>query len=398
MDVEYFTSESVTKGHPDKLCDQVADAVLDDILKKDPLSYVACEVTATTGLIHVMGEISTNCYVDISAVARETVNGIGYNNTESCFNGNSCAVITSINAQSADIAMGVDKSLEYKNDSNCALLDRVGAGDQGIMYGYACKDTSTLMPAPIFLAHRITKELSNLRETGVLDYLRPDGKSQVTVAYENGIPKEVTKIVISAQHDENVSINTIKNDLIDLIVHSEKVIPSSIISDDIEILINPTGRFVVGGPAADSGLTGRKLMVDTYGGMAHHGGGAFSGKDPTKVDRSGSYMARYVAKNIVGANLADKCEVSVSYAIGIAQPVCVYVNSFGTSRYSNAKLTSAVEKVFDFRPKAIIDNFDLRKPIYKELAAYGHFGREDLNAPGKSWIRLENYWTQLKPT
>ncbi len=396
MGVEYFTSESVTNGHPDKLCDQVADAVLDKILEADPFSYVACEVTATTGLIHVMGEISTNCYVDIPAVARETVNSIGYNSTASCFNGNSCAVITSINSQSADIAMGVDKSVEYKNNLNCCLYDRVGAGDQGIMYGYACKDTPTLMPMPIFLAQKITKELSNLRESDTLNYLRPDGKAQVTVKYEDGVPKRVTKIIISTQHSEDVSIKKITSDLMELIIHNEKIIPNGIHSENVEVIINPTGRFVIGGPAADTGLTGRKLMVDTYGGVAHHGGGAFSGKDPTKVDRSGSYMARYVAKNIVGAGLAEKCEVSVSYAIGIAKPVCVYVNSFGKSKYSNEQLALVVNRIFDFRPMAIIDNFDLRKPIYKKLAAYGHFGREDLNLPWEKLDKIEELLNFIK--
>lgn len=385
MPSEYYTAESVTKGHPDKLCDQIADAILDEILKKDPLARVACEVTASAGLIHVMGEISTSCYVDIQSIARRSIKEAGYNKLDCGFNAETCAVITSINTQSKDIAVGVDKSLEYKNKKDCKLKDELGAGDQGIMYGYACSDTETLMPMPIFLSHKIVKELSRLREDNILDYLRPDGKSQVTVKYNNGVPSEVSKIVISTQHSESVLIEQIIKDLTELIVKNPKVIPQHMLTAETKIFINPTGRFVIGGPVADTGLTGRKIMVDTYGGMAHHGGGAFSGKDGTKVDRSGAYIARYVAKNIVGAKLATKCEVSVSYAIGVARPVSVYVNSFGTSNYSNQDLTSAVNAVFDFRPSAIIEKLELRKPIFKNLSVYGHFGRSDLDFP---WERL----------
>lgn len=386
MSLEYFTSESVTKGHPDKLCDQIADSVLDEILDRDPEAHVACEVTATTGLIHVFGEVSTNCYVDIPSIARKTVNLAGYNNPSSGFNGDTCAVLTSINSQSKDIAMGVDESCEYKLNSETVQKDKIGAGDQGIMYGYACKDTTTFMPMPIFLAHKVAKELSNLREKRILDYLRPDGKTQLTVEYKNGIAHKIRKIVISTQHKEEVSYKKICEDLTELIIYNNNVIPKELLSNDLLVLINPTGRFCIGGPSADSGLTGRKLMVDTYGGAARHGGGAFSGKDPTKVDRSGAYMARYVAKNIVAANLANKCEVSVGYAIGVSHPVSIYINSFGTSVYSNEELTMVAKKVFDFRPGAIIENFELKRPIYKNLAAYGHFGREDLDLP---WEKLD---------
>ena len=382
----YITSESVTKGHPDKLCDQISDAILDDILGKDPFAHVACEVTASAGLIHVMGEISTSCYVDIQGVVRDTVRKIGYNSPVCGFDASSCAVITSISTQSDDIAVGVRKSFELKNKIGSELKDQIGAGDQGIMYGYACKETDTLMPMPIYLAHKVTKALSTLRETRTLDYLYPDGKAQITVKYKGEVPVEISKIVISTQHSATVLTDQIVRDLTKFIVKNPEILPQGMLNEKTEVFINPTGRFVIGGPVADTGLTGRKIMVDTYGGVAHHGGGAFSGKDGTKVDRSGAYMARYVAKNIVGANLAKKCEVSVGYAIGVARPVSLYVDSFGTSNYSNKELTDAMSKVFDFRPSAIIEKLGLRKPIYKDLAAYGHFGREDLNLP---WEQLD---------
>ena len=386
MSLNFCTSESVTKGHPDKLCDQIADSVLDEILEKDPEAHVACEVTATTGLIHVFGEVSTDCYVDIPSIARKTVNLAGYNSPSCGFNGDTCAVLTSINSQSKDIARGVNESCEYKLNADTELKEKIGAGDQGIMYGYACRDTSTFMPLPIFLAHKITKELSNLREKKVLDYLRPDGKALLTVEYENCAACKIKKIVISAQHNEEVTQEKIRKDLTELIVFNNDVIPKELLNKELLVLINPTGRFCTGGPSADSGLTGRKLMVDTYGGLAKHGGGAFSGKDPTKVDRSGAYMARYVAKNVVAAGLASKCEVMVGYAIGVAHPISVYVNTFGTSPHSNEELTLAVKKVFDFRPGAIIDSFNLKRPMYKDLAVYGHFGREDLDLP---WEKLD---------
>lgn len=386
MSLEYVTSESVTKGHPDKLCDQIADSVLDEILKKDPEAHVACEVTATTGLVHVFGEISTNCYVDIPSIARKTVNLAGYSDVSFGFNGNTCAVLTSINSQSQDIAMGVNESCEYKLSPETDLEDKIGAGDQGIMYGYACSDTPTFMPMPIFLAHKITKALSDLREKGVLNYLRPDGKTQITLEYKKSVPYRVKKIVISSQHSEEVSLKKIRDDLTELIVYNSHVIPEDLLSKDPIVIINPTGKFTIGGPVADSGLTGRKIMVDTYGGIAHHGGGAFSGKDPTKVDRSGAYMARYVAKNIVASGLALKCEIHVGYAIGVAKPVSLGVECFGTSTYSNGELISLIKKVFDFRPGAIIENFKLKRPIYKGLAVYGHFGREDLDLP---WEKID---------
>ena len=385
-DERYITSESVTKGHPDKLCDQISDAILDDILRKDPLARVACEVTASAGLIHVMGEIATSCYVDIQGIVRETVREIGYDSSKCGFNASTCAVITSINTQSGDIAAGVKKSFESKNTENSEPKDEIGAGDQGIMYGYACKETDTFMPMPIFLAHKVTKRLSDLRESGTLNYLNPDGKAQITVKYENEIPTQISKIVISAQHTEKVLTEQIVKDLTKFIINDPEVLPQNMLNKNTKVFINPTGRFVIGGPVADTGLTGRKIMVDTYGGVAHHGGGAFSGKDGTKVDRSGAYMARYVAKNIVGANLATKCEVSVGYAIGVARPVSLYVDSFGTSKYSNKELTYAANKVFDFRPSAIIEKLSLRSPMYKKLAAYGHFGRDDLNLP---WEQLD---------
>ena len=382
----FFTSESVTEGHPDKICDQISDAVLDAILEKDPESHVACEVTATTGMIHVMGEISTNCYVDIANIARQTILDIGYNSSDCCFNGNTCAVLTSIDAQSPDIAMGVNESLEKKLDCNVDAINDVGAGDQGMMFGYACDETKELMPLPISLAHKLTKKLAEVRKSKKLAYLRPDGKAQVTVEYDDqdNIPKRIDTIVLSTQHDENVLNDKLKEDIINYVI--KEVIPSDLMDENTKIFINPTGRFVIGGPVGDSGLTGRKIIVDTYGGYSCHGGGAFSGKDPTKVDRSAAYMARYIAKNIVAAKLAKKCEIQIAYAIGVAHPVSLLVNTFGTSIYSNSLLSEAVLKVFDLRPAAIIKTLDLKKPIYKNLAAYGHMGREDL---GVSWEKVD---------
>ena len=384
MGKHFFTSESVTEGHPDKVCDQISDAVLDEILKKDKNAHVACEVTATTGMIHVMGEISTDCYVDIASIAREVVNSIGYDSSVAGFNGNTCAVVTSIDSQSPDIAMGVNESLERKEGAYDDD-DQIGAGDQGMMFGYACNETPELMPLSISLAHRLAKRLSEVRKDGTLSYLRPDGKTQVTIEYdEHNRPYRIDTIVVSTQHDENVTLEKIRKDIIDQVIRP--VIRENLMDDHTKIYVNPTGRFVVGGPAADSGLTGRKLIVDTYGGYARHGGGAFSGKDPTKVDRSAAYAARYVAKNIVGAGLAEKCEVQLAYAIGVARPVSVMVDTFSTGTVDNSVLVKAVQQVFDLRPAAIIRSLDLRQPIYRSLAAYGHMGREDL---GVSFEKLD---------
>lgn len=377
MSKHFFTSESVTEGHPDKVCDQISDAVLDAILEKDPTAHVACEVTATTGMIHVMGEISTSCYVDIAAIARETVKNIGYDSPKASFDGNTCAVMTSIDAQSPDIAMGVNESLE-KKEGLLEAHNEIGAGDQGMMFGYACDETPELMPLSISLAHKLAKRLATVRKDGTLPYLRPDGKTQVTIEYnEKNEPVRVDTVVISTQHDESVSLKTIRDDMIKHVI--SPVIPEDKIDEETKIFVNPTGRFVIGGPAADTGLTGRKIIVDTYGGYARHGGGAFSGKDPTKVDRSAAYAARHVAKNIVAAGLAKKCEVQLAYAIGVARPVSIMVNTFSTGRLDDTALTEIVKKVFDLRPCAIIRNLQLQKPIYKQLASYGHMGREDLN-------------------
>ena len=378
-----FTSESVTEGHPDKICDQISDAVLDAILEQDPDGRVACETTVCTGLIHVMGEITTNCYVDIAKIAREVVRDIGYDRGKYGFDCDTCGVITSIDEQSADIALGVDKSLEDKEGTDSELGH--GAGDQGMMFGYACDETPELMPLPLSLAQKLAKRLTEVRKSGELTYLRPDGKSQVTVEYdENNRPVRVDTVVISTQHDPDMSLETIRADMVEKV--AKAVIPAEMLDEKTKYYINPTGRFVLGGPAADTGLTGRKIIVDTYGGSAPHGGGCFSGKDPTKVDRSAAYAARWVAKNIVAAGLARRCQVELAYAIGVAQPVSILVDTFGTGTVGDDKLEEAVKKVFDLRPTAIIRDLDLRKPIYRQLAAYGHMGREDL---GVAWEKTD---------
>ena len=379
-----FTSESVTEGHPDKICDQISDAVLDAILEKDPDGHVACECTATTGLVLVMGEITTSCYVDIPKIVRDVVRDIGYDRAKFGFDCETCAVLTSIHEQSADIAMGVNESLERKQGGEGDDLTN-GAGDQGMMFGYACDETSELMPLPISLAHKMARRLTEVRKNGTLHYLRPDGKTQVTVEYDkDNRPVRIDTVVISSQHAPEVSLEQIREDLIREV--ALPVIPAELNKGDIRFFINPTGRFVIGGPQGDSGLTGRKIIVDTYGGSAPHGGGAFSGKDPTKVDRSAAYAARYVAKNIVAAGLAEKCQVQLAYAIGVAHPVSIMVETFGTGKVDDGKLEEAVEKVFDLRPTAIIRDLDLRRPIYRQLAAYGHMGREDL---GVAWEKTD---------
>ena len=371
-----FTSESVTEGHPDKICDKISDAILDEMIAQDPESRVACETFATTGIITVMGEITTKAKVDIQKIVRETVAEIGYDRAKYGFDAHTCAVLSSIHEQSADIALGVDKCLEAKSDEAYDELN-TGAGDQGLMFGYACDETPELMPLPISLAHKLAKKLTEVRKNGKLSYLRPDGKTQVTVEYVDGEPKRIDTIVVSSQHSAEIDLATIRRDIIDKVILP--VIPTDLMDGKVNIYVNPTGRFVIGGPQGDTGLTGRKIIVDTYGGYSRHGGGAFSGKDPTKVDRSASYAARYVAKNIVKAGLAKKCEVQIAYAIGVARPVSVMIDTFGTSTVSEEKISEAVNQLVDLRPAAIIKKFDLRKPIYKQLAAYGHMGREELS-------------------
>ena len=384
--MKLFTSESVTEGHPDKVCDQVSDAVLDAILEKDPQAHVACETFATTGVIQVMGEITTTCYVDIPAIVRDVVKSIGYDDPRCGFDGNTCAVLTAIDTQSPDIAMGVNQSLEAKNgetDENSLT----GAGDQGMMFGYACDETPEYMPLAISLSHKLAKQLAQVRKDGTLSYLRPDGKTQVTVEYDGDQVKRIDAIVISAQHDEDVKLEKLKKDLIKYVI--KPVVPSELVDKETRIFINPTGRFVIGGPVGDTGLTGRKIIVDTYGGYGRHGGGCFSGKDPTKVDRSAAYAARWVAKNIVAAGLAKRCEIELAYAIGVAHPVSIMVDTFGTGKVEDSVLSQAVQQVFDLRPTAIIKELGLRRPIYRQLAAYGHMGREDLGVPWEETNRTE---------
>lgn len=377
--MKLFTSESVTEGHPDKICDQISDAVLDSILEQDPYARVACETAVTTGLVLVMGEITTNCYIDIPKIARNTIEGIGYTRAKYGFDSDTCAVITSIDEQSPDIAMGVNSAIEIREGVGNNSYDNIGAGDQGMMFGFACNETPELMPMPISLAHKLTRRLSEVRKQGIMPYLRPDGKSQVTVEYDGQTPKRVHTIVVSTQHSPDVEQEAIKNDVFENVIKA--VIPAHLLDAGTRILVNPTGRFVVGGPQGDSGLTGRKIIVDTYGGYARHGGGAFSGKDPTKVDRSAAYAARYVAKNIVAAGLADKCEIELAYAIGVARPVSVLVDTFGTAKIDEEKILKLIDENFDLRPAAIIENLNLRRPIYGKIAAYGHFGRDDLDLP-----------------
>ncbi len=373
-----FTSESVTEGHPDKICDQISDAILDELLKQDPLSRVACETTVTTGLVLVAGEISTNAYVDIPKVVRETIREIGYDRAKYGFDCDTCSVLTAIDEQSSDIAMGVDESLENRTgEQGEDEIEAIGAGDQGIMFGFACNETEELMPLPISLAHKLSRKLTEVRKNGTLDFLRPDGKTQVTVEYEGNTPLRVHTILISTQHSEEVETKTIRENLIEKVI--KEVIPSNLLDEETKIYINPTGRFVIGGPQGDTGLTGRKIIIDTYGGYSRHGGGAFSGKDATKVDRSAAYAARYVAKNIVAAGLADKCEIELAYAIGVARPLSIFVDTFGTGKVSDEVLVDLINKHFDLRPGAIIRDLELRKPIFKNTAAYGHFGRNDLD-------------------
>ena len=386
MQKRIFTSESVTEGHPDKVCDQISDGVLDAILAKDKNARVACECIATTGMVLVMGEISTNCYVDIPHVARQTLKNIGYDSPAAGFNGNTCAVLTAIDEQSGDIAMGVDSSYEDP--------DTLGAGDQGMMVGYACDETPEKMPAPISYAHKLAKRLADVRKDGSLPWLRPDGKSQVSVQYgEDGSVERIDTVVVSTQHDERIDIASLRRDIVEQVVRP--TLPAHLLDNDTKFYVNPTGRFVIGGPAADSGLTGRKIIVDTYGGYAAHGGGAFSGKDPTKVDRSAAYMARYVAKNLVAAGLARRCQIELAYAIGVAHPVSVLVDTYGTGTISDLRLSELVRRVFDLRPASIISALDLRRPIYQQIAAYGHFGRTDLDLPWEKTDAVERILAEV---
>ena len=384
MSKRLFTSESVTEGHPDKICDQISDAILDEILKEDPMARVACETTCTTGIISIMGEITTSCYVDFPKVARQVVLDIGYDRAKYGFDGTTCAVVTAIDEQSPDIAQGVNDGYENREQGGNDNENSTGAGDQGMMFGYACDETPEFMPMPISLAHKMAKKLTQVRKDGILDYLRPDGKTQVTVEYDDDKPVRVDAVVVSSQHSPDVDIQKLREDIKREVILT--TVPAELIDENTKFYINPTGRFVVGGPNGDSGLTGRKLIVDTYGGYARHGGGAFSGKDPTKVDRSAAYASRWVAKNVVAAGLAKKCEVQLAYAIGVAHPVSIMVDTCGTATVDEDKIEQAIEKVFDLRPHAIIKQLDLRKPIYKNLAAYGHMGREDL---GVSWEKLD---------